>query len=95
MTDNVKANTAPEAPTTAPEAEVESAQNGAAPAQNGADLTVQDLAAIKSIIDVASSRGSFKPNEMVTVGQTYAKLEAFLQAIAAQQKPAEAPEGEK
>jgi hypothetical protein len=52
------------------------------PAQQGPDLTVQDLQNLKSIIDVASQRGAFKPNEMVTVGQTYAKLEAFLDAVA-------------
>lgn len=49
------------------------------------ELTIQDLNSLKSIIDVASQRGAFKPNEMVTVGQTYSKLEAFLTAIAAQQ----------
>ena len=51
----------------------------------GPDLTIQDLSAIKSIIDVASQRGAFKPGEMVTVGQTYNKLEAFLTAVSAQQ----------
>lgn len=54
----------------------------------GPDLTVQDLQAIKSIIDVASQRGAFKPNEMMTVGQTYNKLEAFLGAVA-QNQPAQ------
>ena len=49
------------------------------------DLTVQDLQALKSIIDVASQRGAFKPNEMMTVGQTYNKLEAFLGSVAQQQ----------
>ena len=48
----------------------------------GPDLTVQDLQALKSIIDVASQRGAFKPNEMMTVGQTYGKLETFLAAVA-------------
>lgn len=76
--------------TQATEAEATEAQ---AQEQGGADLTVQDLSALKQIIDVASQRGAFKPNEMVTVGQTYAKLETFLQAIAAQQ--AGAAEGEK
>ena len=51
----------------------------------GPDLTVQDLQALKSIIDVASQRGTFKPNEMQVVGATYTKLEAFLTAIQAQQ----------
>jgi hypothetical protein len=55
----------------------------AAPAQQqGPDLTVQDLQNLKAIIDVASQRGAFKPNEMMTVGQTYSKLEAFLEAVA-------------
>ena len=43
-----------------------------------AQLTLNDLAAMKSIIDVASSRGAFKPAEMMIVGQTYNKLMAFL-----------------
>jgi hypothetical protein len=51
----------------------------------GPDLTVSDLNALKSIIDVASSRGTFRPNEMMTVGQVYNKLEAFLNAVSAQQ----------
>ena len=54
----------------------------------GPDLTVQDLQALKSIIDVASQRGAFKPNEMMTVGQNYSKLETFLAAVA-QQQPAQ------
>ena len=58
-----------------------------APAQTqpSAELTVQDLNALKQIIDVASQRGTFKPSEMVVVGQTYNKLESFLAAVAAQQ----------
>ena len=68
--------------------QVETAQ-AAAPQQHQEDaspeLTIQDLTSLKSIIDVASQRGAFKPNEMVTVGQTYSKLEGFLTAIAAQQ----------
>lgn len=50
------------------------------------ELTVADLSAVKSIIDVASSRGAFKPNEMVAVGQVYSKLETFLAAVQAQQQ---------
>jgi hypothetical protein len=56
----------------------------AATESQGPDLTVQDLQALKSIIDVASQRGAFKPNEMMTVGQTYNKLEAFLAAVTQQ-----------
>ena len=59
-----------------------------APEQNPNDLTVNDLNAMKVIIDIASSRGAFKPNEMVAVGQTYTKLTAFLDAVAAQSQQA-------
>ena len=65
--------------------------NQEAPAQ---ELTINDLGALKSIIDVASQRGAFKPNEMVTIGQVYNKLESFLNAVQAQQQaqPEGAPE---
>jgi hypothetical protein len=66
MTDDTTANT-----NTAPEANA---------ADESADFTVNDLSAIKSIIDVASARGAFKPNEMVPVGTIYNKLEKFLAA---------------
>ena len=67
-------------------------QATAMPEASAPDLTVQDLNALKAIIDVASQRGAFKPNEMTTVGQTYTKLENFLLAVQAQQAQ---PEGEK
>lgn len=60
------------------------ADTAQAPEQTNNDLTVNDLNAMKVIIDIASSRGAFKPNEMVAVGQTYTKLTAFLDAVAAQ-----------
>jgi hypothetical protein len=41
---------------------------------------------MKSIIDIASSRGAFKPAEMMAVGQTYSKLTAFLDTVAKQPK---------
>jgi hypothetical protein len=59
-----------------------------------AELTVNDLNAIKQIIDVASARGAFKANEMAVVGQTYNKLEAFLGAVTASQAAKEEPKGE-
>lgn len=55
-------------------------------AASGPELTVNDLSAIKQIIDVASSRGAFKPNEMAVVGNTYNKLELFLNAVQSQQQ---------
>lgn len=65
--------------------EAENTSATEAPADSGAELTVQDLNAIKQIIDVASQRGAFRPNEMMTIGQTYNKLESFLAAVSAQQ----------
>jgi len=65
-------------------------------AQQGAtELTINDLNALKVIIDIASSRGAFKPNEMVAVGQTYTKLESFLGTVAkqAEAQKAAAPAG--
>lgn len=52
------------------------------------DLNLNDLNAMKVIIDIASSRGAFKPNEMVAVGQTYTKLTAFLDQVAKQAEEA-------
>jgi len=66
-------------------------QQPAADAQSSTELTINDLNAMKVIIDIASSRGAFKPNEMVAVGQTYTKLETFLNAVAAQQAANPAP----
>lgn len=50
------------------------------------DLTVQDLSALKAIIDVAAQRGSFKPTEMQAVGTVYNKLSGFLDAVSKQGK---------
>jgi hypothetical protein len=81
MSEDLQQNTTADA--TAP------AQAPAAPQANTNDLTLNDLQALKSIIDVASSRGAFKPGqEMVAVGNVYAKLDAFLQAVAQQAEAA-------
>ncbi len=57
----------------------------AQPQANGqqvTDLNLNDLAALKSIIDVATSRGAFKAGEMEAVGKIYNKLSAFLDTVA-------------
>lgn len=51
-----------------------------------AELTIKDLMALRSIIDLASQRGAFRPSEMVSVGQNYNKLNEFLEIIIAQQR---------
>ena len=75
MTDTTENTQAPQAPQ-APQADQA--------AQESTDLSINDLNAMKTIIDIASSRGAFKPNEMVAVGQTYTKLTTFLDAVAKQ-----------
>lgn len=57
---------------------------------NLADLSIKDLMALRSIIDLASQRGAFKPKEMMSIGQTYSKLDEFLEIIIAQQRAQQA-----
>jgi len=73
------------------EAEVANVEQEA-PQGQGPELTINDLNALKSIIDVASQRGAFKPNEMMTVGQTYTKLEQFLTAVGAREAQEQQPQ---
>jgi|TARA_Y100000385_G_scaffold267543_1_gene303768 hypothetical protein len=59
---------------------------------NANELNIQDLATMKGIIDVASERGVFKPNEMAAVGIVYNKLELFLAEVQKQAEAAKAAE---
>lgn len=61
---------------------------------NLADLSIKDLMALRSIIDLASQRGAFKPKEMMSIGQTYSKLDEFLEIIIAQQRAQQAMQNE-
>jgi hypothetical protein len=53
-----------------------------APQPQGNDLSISDLVALKSIVEVATSRGAFKATELEAVGKTFNKLNAFLEAVA-------------
>lgn len=64
------------------EATIEASEAPAA--EGGVELTIQDLAGLKTIIDVATQRGAFKANEMMSVGTVYNKLETFLNTVASQ-----------
>lgn len=67
-------------------------QAAQAPAQGQPDptaLSIGDLKNLSTILDVASTRGAFKANEMAGVGFLYNKLQAFLAKVA----PQETPEG--
>jgi hypothetical protein len=52
------------------------------------ELTLQDLSAMRSIIQICTERGVFKPNELVPVGLLYNKLDSFLTVVEQQQKAA-------
>ena len=79
--------TAPQATATAqPQAAQAQAQ---APQPDPTALSIGDLKNLLTILDVASTRGAFKANEMAGVGILYNKLQAFLAKVA----PEQAPEG--
>jgi hypothetical protein len=50
------------------------------------ELTLNDLAVLRQIIEVASQRGAFKAAELESVGKAFNKLSAFLESVAASQK---------
>jgi len=65
------------------------AQTQPAGTQSATDLNIGDLRNIALVIDVASTRGAFRANEMATVGLIYNKLQAFLAKVAPETKPEE------
>ena len=88
---SAKTATAPKETATAqPQAAQAQAQ---APQPDPTALTIADLKNLSTILDVASTRGAFKANEMAGVGFLYNKLQAFLAKVAPEEKPegAEAP----
>jgi hypothetical protein len=46
--------------------------------ENQDDLNINDLNALKQIIELTNSRGSYKASEMEAVGKIYNKLARFL-----------------
>tara|TARA_B100000073_G_scaffold67425_1_gene49891 strand:+ start:39 stop:347 length:309 start_codon:yes stop_codon:yes gene_type:complete len=90
---NLKKSAKTSAPTGTATAQPQAAQ-AQAPQQDPTALSIGDLKNLSTILDVASTRGAFKANEMAGVGFLYNKLQAFLAKVAPQeeQKPtAEAP----
>jgi len=53
-------------------------------------ITISDLDTIKNIINLASTRGAFRGEELSMVGTVYDKLTAFLEAVIKQAKAQEA-----
>ena len=78
---------------TAPKATATAQPQAQAPQQDPNALSIGDLKNLSTILDVASTRGAFKANEMAGVGFLYNKLQAFLAKMDPEQKTAgaEAP----
>ena len=53
-----------------------------APGDNTGGLSIGDLKNLATIMDVASTRGAFRANELATVGLLYNKLNQFLLKVA-------------
>jgi hypothetical protein len=52
------------------------------------ELTIADIINVRNLIDVVTTRGAFKANELTSVGQLFDKINAFV--VAATKKPEEA-----
>lgn len=56
-------------------------------------LTLADLQTVLNVVDLASSRGAFRGDELRTVGENYEKIKKFLTMISDAQKAKEEEEG--
>lgn len=62
--------------------------------QKSPELNLNDLLAMRNLIDVVTQRGVFKANELSAVGVLYDKLNAFLEASQKAQEPPAEDKGE-
>jgi len=51
------------------------------PSPDQVTLTLDDLRAVLSIVDVATQRGAFRPKEFTAVGKVYEKISSFLEQV--------------
>ena len=69
-------------------------QNGAdpvaqeQPAAKAPELTINDLLALRNLIEVVTARSAFKANELSSVGILFDRLNAFLEASTKKEIPA-------
>ncbi len=55
-------------------------------AQKPAELTINDLTNVKSLIEMSVRRGAFNASELSAVGAAYDKLSNFLNSIQQEKK---------
>jgi len=67
-------------------------QQDAAPADGAPSLTINDLTLALQVIQISTQRGTFKPEELSTVGALYDRIIKFLDSAGALKKPEAAPE---
>jgi len=48
------------------------------------NINVNDLVALRNILNIAAERGAFKAEEMLEIGTVYTKLSNFLESVLAQ-----------
>ena len=82
-----KKNLKKSAKTKAPKETATAQPQAQAPQPDPTALSIGDLKNLSTILDVASTRGAFKANEMAGVGFLYNKLQAFLAKVAPEQTP--------
>lgn len=68
--------------------EIKSQEETTPEQQAAPDLNLNDLAALRSIVDVASTRGAFRASEMEAVGKVFNKLSTFLDSVATKKEQA-------
>ena len=68
------------------------AYHEAAEQQTSPMISLQDLATTLGLLNIAIKRGAYEPTELETVGQTFNKLQTFLQSQAEAQAQAQAQE---
>ena len=56
------------------------------------ELTLGDLTMLRNIVDLASSRGAFRGNELEVIGKAFNKLNTFLNAVAPKTEESEKEE---
>jgi len=69
-----------------PAESVEPVQSAGAAAATQTGLNVQDLTTVLQIINIASTRGAFRADELATVGGVHDRILAFLESVGAVSK---------
>jgi hypothetical protein len=72
--------------------QVEQTETTAGDTAPAPELNLNDLMMLKNVLDVVTTRGAFKANELSSVGVLYDKLDKFLASVAKTSAPA--PQGE-